>query len=163
MHRHAARAYTGVMTAQPDPSDEPDLIASAARDIAAPPDLVWRALTNPALVKRWMFGTELVADFTPGSRIEWHGEYEGRAYEDHGEVLEVEPGRRLVVTHYSPLSGRPESPETAHTLTWVLEQHGSGTILLLTQSGAHSEEEQRHDAENWAAALEALAEVVEVP
>ena len=52
-----------------------------------------------------MFGAELETDWAEGSPITWSGEWEGKPYQDKGKVLEVDPGRRLVHTHFSALSG----------------------------------------------------------
>ncbi len=39
-----------------------DLIAEASIEIAAPVARVWAALTEPALVKQYFFGTEMATD-----------------------------------------------------------------------------------------------------
>ncbi len=80
-------------------------IATAQCEIDAPPEKVWQALTDPELIKKYMFGSEVTTDWKPGSPITWKGEFEGRAYEDKGEIIAVEPRRRLEVTHFSPLTG----------------------------------------------------------
>ena len=98
-----------------------DLVATAETEIDAPPSSVWRALTDPDVIEQYMFGARVVTDWQPGSSIVWKGEYEGKAYEDKGEVLEVVPERRLKVTHFSPLGGEDDVPENYHTLTYELE------------------------------------------
>ena len=40
-----------------------------------------------------MFGTEVHTDWSIGGPIRWRGEWEGKAYEDKGQVLEFEPGK----------------------------------------------------------------------
>ena len=69
-----------------------DLIAQASTNIAAPVAAVWDALTNPALIKQYMFGTDVVSDWREGSPIFWRGEYEGRSYEDKGVILKLAVG-----------------------------------------------------------------------
>jgi hypothetical protein len=59
-----------------------------------------------------MFGSEVTTDWKPGSPITWKGEFEGRAYEDKGEVIAVEPGRRL----RSPTSARSPARRTTREL-----------------------------------------------
>ena len=39
-------------------------------------------------------------------------EYDGKNYEDKGEILEVEHERRLKLTHFSALSGAEDAPRT---------------------------------------------------
>ena len=72
-------------------------------------------------------------DWTVGGPIVWRGEWDGKAYEDKGKILELEPGRRLVHTHFSPLSGQEDAPENYHTLTWTLEDQTGKTKLTLSQ------------------------------
>ena len=84
--------------------------ASAHVDIAAPPETVWTAMTDPDKVAKYMMGSRVETDWLPGSAITWSGEWEGRPYKDKGRVLVAEPGRRLEVTHYSPLSGDDDVP-----------------------------------------------------
>jgi uncharacterized protein YndB with AHSA1/START domain len=89
-----------------------DHVATAESEIDAPPSQVWAALTDPEQIKKYMFGSEVETDWRPGSPIVWKGEYEGKQYEDKGEILEFEPERRLKVTHFSPLSGQEDVPRT---------------------------------------------------
>lgn len=138
-----------------------NIVATAETDISASPVRVWSALTDPAQIKRYMFGSQVETDWKPGSPITWNGEYQGTTYQDKGEVIEVEPQRRLVVTHFSPMSGQPDVPENYHTLTYVLEPRGEGTHLSLSQDNNASEEEAAHSRDNWAAMLSALKNVVE--
>ena len=58
------------------------IIATAQTEIAASPARVWSALTDPAQIKRYMFGSEVETDWKPGGTIVWKGEYQGRAYQD---------------------------------------------------------------------------------
>ena len=138
-----------------------NIVATAETDISASPVRVWSALTDPAQIKRYMFGSQVETDWKPGSAIMWNGEYQGTTYQDKGEVIEVEPQRRLVVTHFSPMSGQPDVPENYHTLTYVLEPRGEGTHLSLSQDNNASEEEAAHSRDNWATMLSALKNVVE--
>ena len=118
-----------------------DYLATAETDIKASPARVWEVLTDPDEIRKFMFGAEVKTDWRQGSPITWSGEYEGKAYEDKGEILEIDPGRTLRVTHYSPLSGQPDVPENYHTLTYTLDDHGTSTHLKLTQDNNGSEDE----------------------
>jgi hypothetical protein len=73
----------------------------------------------------------------------------------------VDPERRLVLTHFSPLSGQDDVPENYHTLTYVLEPGGEGTHVSLSQDNNASEEEAAHSRDNWAAMLSGLKSVIE--
>jgi uncharacterized protein YndB with AHSA1/START domain len=136
-------------------------VATAEAEVEAPPSRVWTALTDPDDIEKYMFGTHVVTDWKPGSPIVWKGEYEGKTYEDKGEVLEVEPERLLRVTHFSPLSGKEDAPENYHTVTYELEGRGDTTRIALSQDGNESEEAAEHSRTNWEKMLAGLKKVVE--
>ncbi len=120
------------------------IVGIAATEIDAPPDVVWRTLTDPAAIKQFMFGTMVETDWQPGSPIAWRGEYHGRAYEDKGELIVVAPGHRLELTHFSPLSGQEDIPENYHTMVYTLEASDAGTALSLTQDNNADQEAADH-------------------
>jgi uncharacterized protein YndB with AHSA1/START domain len=138
-----------------------DLVATAETEIDAPPSRVWRALTDPDLIEQYMFGARVVTDWQPGSSIVWKGEYEGKAYEDKGQVLEVVPERRLRMTHFSPLGGEDDVPENYHTLTYELEAENGTTHVSLSQDNNSSQEAAEHSRENWEKMLSGLKTTVE--
>jgi uncharacterized protein YndB with AHSA1/START domain len=138
-----------------------DHVATAETDIRAPRSAVWRALTDPDEIEKYMFGSRVETDWKPGSRITWKGEYEGKTYEDKGEVLEVERERRLKLTHFSPTSGDEDVPENYHTLVYELEESDGKTHVSLSQDNNKSEEAAEHSRANWDKMLSGLKEVVE--
>ncbi len=137
------------------------LVATSQIDIDAPPDRVWTALTEPDTIREYMFGTQISTDWQPGSPITWTGEWEGKPYEDHGEILEVEPGRHLSVTHFSPLTSQPDRPENYHRLDYDLQPHGTGTLLTLRQDNNASPEEVEHSRSNWETMLRGIKRIIE--
>jgi uncharacterized protein YndB with AHSA1/START domain len=138
-----------------------DHVATAESEIDAPPSQVWAALTDPEQIKKYMFGSQVETDWRPGSPIVWKGEYEGKGYEDKGEILEFEPERRLKVTHFSPLSGQEDVPENYHTLVYELEEHGARTRVSLSQDKNPTVEAAEHSRANWEQMLSGLKQVVE--
>jgi uncharacterized protein YndB with AHSA1/START domain len=136
-------------------------VATAETEIHASRSTVWRALTDPDQIQKYMFGSTVETDWKPGSRITWKGEYEGKKYEDKGEILEVVEGRRLKVTHFSPLSGEEDAPENYHTLVYELEENDGTTHVSLSQDNNRSEEAAEHSRANWEKMLSGLKEVVE--
>ncbi len=107
-------------------------MATAEIDIAAAPDQVWKALTDPALISEYMFGSQVETDWL-----------------------------RLVVTHYSPMSGEDDTPENYHTLTYGLRGDGATTHLSLSQDNNADAEEAERSRSTWATVLAALKDVAE--
>jgi uncharacterized protein YndB with AHSA1/START domain len=139
-----------------------ELVANAAVTIAAPPEAVWRALTDSALIPRYMFGSTVLSDWREGSPIMWKGEWQGRRYEDKGQVIRAQPGKRLEYTHFSPLAGLPDEPENYHRVTIELTpQKSGGTRVALAQDNNLSEDARQHSERNWATMLDGLKRVVE--
>jgi uncharacterized protein YndB with AHSA1/START domain len=136
-------------------------LASADVDISAPPDRVWTALTDPEEIARYMFGTSVESTWRPGSSITWSGEWEGKPYQDKGEILEVEPPRRLKLTHFSPLTGQEDRPENYHTVTYELTDRGETTHLALSQDNNGDQDEADRASGTWSAMLTGLKEAVE--
>src|SRR5687767_4753808 len=96
-------------------------VATATVDIAATSERVWAALTDPVQIKQFMMGSQVETDWRVGSPITWKGEFEGKTYEDRGEIVAFEPGRKLAMTHFSPLSGDEDTPENYHNVVFELE------------------------------------------
>jgi uncharacterized protein YndB with AHSA1/START domain len=136
-------------------------LAMAETDIDAAPARVWEVLTDPELLKELWFGAEVKTDWRPGSPITWSGEFEGKSYQDKGEILEVDPGNLLKITHFSPLTGQPDVPENYHTLTYELDGGGTSTHLKLTQDNNASEEEVKHSQGMWETLVSKVKEAAE--
>jgi uncharacterized protein YndB with AHSA1/START domain len=138
-----------------------DHVAHAETEISASPEQVWGALTDPAAISRFMFGSQVDTDWRLGSTITWTGEYDGRPFQDKGEILEIDEPSRLRMTHYSPMSGRPDEPESYHQLDYRLESTDAGTRLTLDQDGNSSQEQADQFAANWQMMLDQVKEYVE--
>jgi uncharacterized protein YndB with AHSA1/START domain len=138
-----------------------NLVAKTSLSIAAPVAKVWDALVKPELIKQYMFGTTVVSDWQPGSPITWKGEWKGKPYEDKGQIQKIEPRRLLQYSHYSPLSGLPDTPENHHTVTIELSEQGAQTRVSLSQDNNPSEEARQHSEKNWKMMLEGLKKVSE--
>ena len=137
------------------------LIAEASTTINAPAGKVWDALVNPSLIKQYMFGTNVTSEWRKGSPIVWKGEWEGRKYEDKGTILELRPERMLRYSHFSALSGLPDTAENYHNITIELKSKGKQTEVSLSQDNNLTEEERQHSQKNWEMMLAGLKKLLE--
>jgi uncharacterized protein YndB with AHSA1/START domain len=135
--------------------------AQATTLVNAPASKVWDALTNPSLIKQYLYGTEVTSDWKVGSPIIYRGEWEGKSYEDKGEILQIEPDKLLVSTFWSSLAGLPDTPENYKTVRYELSHEGSRTKLTITQDNNDTQEEANHSEQNWTTVLDKLKELLE--
>jgi len=138
-----------------------DLVARASTTINAPSEKVWDALVNPEAIHQYMFGTHVTSDWRENSPITWKGEWQGKSYEDKGVILQSKPGRTLQYSHFSPLSGLPDKPESYHTVTIELSREANQTRVSLTQDNNSTEEAREHAEKNWEMMLSGLKKFVE--
>jgi uncharacterized protein YndB with AHSA1/START domain len=136
-------------------------VAKAKTTIHAPISKVWQALVNPEIIKQYLFNTDVISDWKVGSPVTYKGEWEGKAFEDKGEILEIEPEKVLKSTHWSPLSGVPDIPENYHTVTYTLSDRGDSTEVTITQDNNATEQEQAHSEKNWKTVLEGMKSLLE--
>ena len=140
---------------------KPNLIAKVEVSINAPVDKVWEALTNPVLIKEYLFGTEVVTDWKVGSPIIWKGVWQGKNYEDKGKIIGLVPEKLLETTYWSGLSGITDIPENYKKVTYELVEMGVSTKLTLTQDNNKTEEDKRHSEQNWKMVLDGLKKLLE--
>lgn len=137
------------------------MMAHADVEVAAPPERVWEALTDPAQIATYMDGSQVETDWKVGSPIVWRGTFDGHSYEDKGEVLVNDPPERLSVTHYSPVMGDADKPENYHTLVYTLSATEVGSHLVFTQDGCTTAEQAEQFSKNWQGMLDDLKRAVE--
>jgi uncharacterized protein YndB with AHSA1/START domain len=136
-------------------------VAKATMTINAPASKVWNALTKPDLIKQYLFGTQVTTDWQVGSPITYEGVWEGKAYKDKGKILQVEPGKRLVSTFWSALSGLPDVPENYQTVSYELSTEAGGTRLTISQDNNATQADADHSAHNWNMVLEGMKKLLE--
>lgn len=129
--------------------------------VRAPIGEVWKALTTPNLIQQWFFGVQTEGEWKVGGRIVHRGEYQGKPYVDKGEILEFAPPRRLVMTHWSDVSGRDDTPETREIVTWTLVERERGTELTVSEENLPSHAAAATSNDAWGKALRGLKDLVE--
>ena len=138
-----------------------NLIAETSISVDATPTQVWKVLTTPKLVKKFLMGTDVSTDWKEGSTINYNGEYEGKKYHDKGVIKKIEPEKILQTTYWSSMGGKEDKPENYNLVTYKLTNKGDKTVITLTQDNNASEKEKEHSTENWKSVLKKLKEVVE--
>jgi len=122
------------------------------RDIAHPPEKLWRALTQPHLIEEWLMKN----DFAPrvGHRFNLRGDWGGVL---DCEVLVVDPQKTLSYTWNFAHDDAAFS--LTSVVTFTLTPTPAGTHLRMEQSGFRPDQKQafggaRHGWERFFANLE---------
>lgn len=101
-----------------------------------PPAKVWRAITEPDLIARWLMPNDFKLEV--GHRFTFQGvpmPAAGFGGTGHSEVLGFEPEKMLRLAWRAA----PDDPSTLDsTLTFTLEAEGTGTRLFLAHEGFDS-------------------------
>lgn len=138
--------------------------------IAAPPERVFKALTDAAELKRWFSSPECPVKFWEmdprlGGRYRYATEKGSivvnnvSEFECHGEIVEYDPPRVLAYTWF----GNWHDDVTRRTLVrWQLTPKSGGTQLKVTHSGLTSLPIARKDyTGGWPGVVEMLKKFVE--
>lgn len=113
---------------------EADRHVVVTRRFAAPPELVYRAHTEPALVQQWVLGPDgwsmpvCINEARPGGRIryEWT-DGQGNGFHLTGEYIALEPFSRLVHVERMHL---PDPTPDNHVETRFAAD-GAGTLMTM--------------------------------
>jgi uncharacterized protein YndB with AHSA1/START domain/predicted transcriptional regulator len=98
--------------------------------IRTTPERLWEAITDPEIRSKYNFGAGVRSDWTPGARLEM-GHPSAPDLLADGEVLEVDPPRKLVHT-MTALWGEDVKREGASRVTWDIEQVADSCRLVVT-------------------------------
>jgi uncharacterized protein YndB with AHSA1/START domain len=123
--------------------------------IDAPPETVFRLLTDPVQYARWK-GT--LADLEPRAGGKFRVEFGGGKDVAAGKYVEVVPGRRVVFTW--GWEGSEMVPPGSSTVEIDLEPAGQGTRLRLVHRGLPTQAVASH-TEGWDYFLPRLTDVAE--
>src|SRR6266550_4080141 len=98
--------------------------------IKTTPERLWEAITDPEIRSKYNFGAPSAAQRTPAARFE-RSAGGGSVARGEGEVLEVDPPRRLVHTMTALWSDEVKN-EGSTRITWEIEPVGDSCRLTLT-------------------------------
>lgn len=114
------------------PSDTEILVT---REFNAPRHLVWRVLTEPALIERWWAGRQgTVTSATVDLRVGGSWRYvmatnDGDEVAFHGEYREIEAPERM--THTEVFEGMPDGDSDPSLNHYTLAEHDGRTTLTV--------------------------------
>jgi len=104
--------------------------------IRTTPEKLWRALMEPEFTQQYWMNTTQECDWKPGAK--WNIRFADGRVADSGEVVEIDPPRRLVLKWrhelFPDLTGEGYS-----RMTYELEPHGETVKLTLTHVMERSE------------------------
>ncbi len=107
------------------------------RLIAHPPEKIWRALTQPWLIKEWLMENDFAAEL--GHRFTVRAKpLPGWSGVTNCEVVIVEAPRRLA---YRWGDGTESDSGLTTLVTWTLTPRDGGTLLRFEQSGFRPQDE----------------------
>ena len=149
---------------------EGDRHVVAARRFDAPPEAVYRAHTEPALLQKWLLGPDgwtmpvCISEARPGGKIrfEWT-DGKGGGFYLTGEYLELEPFSRIV--HVERMHLPDPTPDNRVETTFVPDGNGTLFTLRMTLPDAATREAMlatgmEHGMEASYARLDAMGKLV---
>ena len=130
------------------------------REMAHPPEKVWRALTESSLLQEWLMENDFKpvvgnrSTFRMPSSPNWNGVTDC-------EVLAVEPNKRLSYTWNS--SGDEAANGLKTVVEWTLTPTANGTLIRMEHSGFRPEQEffYKGATYGWNKMLAAMEEVLQ--
>ncbi|HYC66883.1 SRPBCC domain-containing protein [Brevundimonas sp.] len=105
------------------------------RELAWPPEKIWRALTQPHLIEEWLMKNDFRPDV--GHRFSLRGDWGGVL---DCEVLAVDPNRRLAYSWNHAHEDPAFDLQSVVTLT--LTPTAAGSLLRVEQSGFRPDQRQ---------------------
>jgi len=110
------------------------------KEMSHPPEKIWRALTQGALIKEWLMDNDFQPvvghkfNFRSTPNPHWDGIIQS-------EVLVVEPNQKLSYT-WSSLG-------LVTVVVWTLTATGGGTHVRMEQTGFRADQEQAYQGANY--------------
>jgi uncharacterized protein YndB with AHSA1/START domain len=149
---------------------DPNLDIELVREVDVAPELVWRAWTEPELLKQWFapkpFETpECEIDLRPGGAFRTvMRSPDGEEFGGVGCYVDVVPNERIAWTSALGPGYRPQAGPMAFTAIIELQPNGDGgTRYRAVAMHQTPEDNQQHAAmgfvEGWGAALDQLVEL----
>jgi uncharacterized protein YndB with AHSA1/START domain len=155
---------------------DPKLDLVLERNVDVPPELVWRAWTQPEHLVKWFTPAPWTTvkceiDLRPGGIFHTvMRSPEGQDFPHHGCYLEIIPNQRLIWTDALGPAFRPsrQNPRLSFhfTAAILLEPHGTGTQYRAIVMHGDEESRAKHERmgfhDGWGKALDQLVEHMKI-
>ena len=142
--------------------DKPSL--TITREYAAPPERVWRAWTDPEILKQWWATSNnqrvslVELDVRAGGRYRLcFGGADGNENEAAGTYQEVAKPKKLVFTWSWPRT----TPDRVSVVTILFNAKGAGTELVFKHEQFADETARDNHKRGWTGLLDRLGEFVD--
>ncbi|MFB9982244.1 SRPBCC family protein [Mesorhizobium kowhaii] len=126
--------------------------------IRTTPEKLWEALTEPEFHQQYFLGAQMQSDWKQGSA--WKMVYADGRVTDSGEILEIDPPRRIVIKWRNEFM--PEVKADGYTrCTFVIEQEGDMMKLAVTHGADGPHKLLEHVSNGWPLILSSLKSLLE--
>jgi len=140
--------------------EQPSL--SIVRKLGAGPAKVWRAITEPEMLKQWMAPSDAFKVPVAEADVRVGGRYhivmnapDGEVHDVSGVYREIVPNKKLVYTW-----AWKSTPERQSVVTIELRAAGSGTELTLRHEQFADADARDHHQQGWMGCLARLEKAV---
>jgi len=138
-----------------------DLTVRKTVKINADASKVWNAITNPKMIKKYLFGTKVSTDWKVGSEISFQGNWQGKKFRDKGVIEKFKIEKLFQYTYWSVFSGLEDKKENYSLITFELSGDNKITKLTVSQRGFADKTSQEHSDKGWSMVMQKIKELVE--
>lgn len=128
--------------------------------IRTTPQKLWTALTDPEFTKQYWFGMHQESEWKPGAP--WRMVYPDGRVSDAGELLEVDPPRRLVIKWRNEWKPEMKAEGFARCVMELEPVDGTAVKLTITHSMERADSQLIHAVSGgWPKVLSNLKSLIE--
>ncbi|MFT6334151.1 MAG: hypothetical protein ACI86M_002126 [Saprospiraceae bacterium] len=139
-----------------------DLEVKESITIDGTQESVWDAMTNPAKIVLYLYGTQTTTDWKVGSPIAFEGQYGEHTYKDKGVVKINDRLKKLTYSYWSSMSGLEDLIENYFEVNYIIEPKEDGrTQLTWHQVGFSNEKGYEHTKTTLPNMLNQIKAIVE--
>lgn len=122
---------------------------------------VWKALTDPFLIRQYRYVTEVKSDWKKDGDIVFAGEWNGVKYIDQGKIIDMIPEKLLHTAYTRDLSVNDATRRIHHDVKYEVQGHQQETQVIIIQDKISSQEELEWLDTHWTAILDSMKAVLE--